>query len=271
MFDILFVYNEHLGETSHPRRRRRKTSEGSSSGRGAGQQQSATTDLMTTSATLSLSTKDAESSRTECTQEPPSTVEGLHTAIDDRTQEGSMCTTVLPTAPQVESGPSKSASTREQISTNEKSMEGEGIHSVMHSSAGQMQSTSAGDSQPSPLGMLLTRGNSVATPGTGKTVPRIKKKVAPKVVSSRPKRTPRSAAAGTGKQAPLIILLLLYMSSVMQLLILLPHDPSTYVGLSYDHPHPSGSQNFGCWGVNSKCTYFTSPRPISLTMYMYSM
>ena len=82
MFDILFVYNEHVGETSRPRRRRRKTSEGSSSGRG-GQHPSATTDLMTTSATLSLSTEDAESSRTECTQEPPSTVEGLHTAIDD--------------------------------------------------------------------------------------------------------------------------------------------------------------------------------------------
>ena len=204
MLDILFMYDEYVGETSHPRRRRRKTSEGSSSGKGTGQQQSATTDLMSTNATSSQSTKDADSSRTEHAQEPPSTVEELlHTANDDRTREDSMCTatSVPSSAPQAESGPSQGASTREQISTSDKSTtEGEGVDGVLRSSAGQMQSTSAGESQSSsPPAVLLTRGNSVATPGTGKTVPRIKKRVAPKVVSSRPKRTPRSAAAGTGK------------------------------------------------------------------------
>jgi hypothetical protein len=80
-------------------------------------------------------------------------------------------------------------------------MEEERVHTALHSSAGQMQSTSATDSQLSSPAMLLTRGNSVASPGTGKTVPRIKKKIAPKVVSTRPKRMPRSAAAGTGKLA----------------------------------------------------------------------
>jgi hypothetical protein len=79
-------------------------------------------------------------------------------------------------------------------------MEEERVHTALHSSAGQMQS-SATDSQLSSPAMLLTRGNSVASPGTGKTVPRIKKKIAPKVVSTRPKRTPRSAATGTGKLA----------------------------------------------------------------------
>ena len=202
------MHDEYVGETSRPRRRRRKTSEGSNSGKGTGQQQSATTDLMSTNATSSQSTKDADSSRTERTQDPPSSIEELHTPIDVRTQEDSMCTTtsVPSSESQVESAPSKGPSTREQISTSDKSTtEREGVDDVIRSSAGQMQSTSAGDSQlSSPPAVLLTRGNSVATPGTGKTVPRIKKRVAPKVVSSRPKRTPRSAAAGTGKLEPIL-------------------------------------------------------------------
>ena len=224
VFDILFMYDEYVGETSRPRRRRRKTSEGSSSGRGAGQQQSATTDLMSTNASSSQSTKDADSSRTECTQEPPNTIEELHAAIDNRTQEDSMCTTtsVPSSEPQVESVPSKGASTREQISISDKSTtEGEGVDGVLRSSAGQMQSTSAGDSQSSsPPAVLLTRGSSVATPGTGKTVPRIKKRVAPKVVSSRPKRTPRSAAAGTGKLESIF-----YMISVVHIVARQSNSP----------------------------------------------
>ena len=184
-----------VGETSHPRRRRRKTSEGSSAGGGGGEgrQQLATCtkDLTTTMTTSSQSaTKDADSSRTEGTQKASSTVEEVHSVADDSTQ-GS--TSVPPSVTQIESGPSEGASGKEQTATSEKSMEE--VQSV-RSSAGQLQSSA--DSQLSTLGMFLTRGNSVAT-GSGKTVPKIKKKVAPKVVPSRPRRTPRPSAAGTGK------------------------------------------------------------------------
>lgn len=135
---------------------------------------------MTTSS--QSATKDGDSSRTESTEKAPSTVEEAYSS-----------TSVPPSASQIKSGPSEGASVRKQISTSEKSME---EAQSVHSSAGQMQSSA--DSQLSTLGMFLTRGNSVAT-GSGKIVPKIKKKVAPKVVSSRPKRTPRPSAAGTGK------------------------------------------------------------------------
>ena len=197
LISFLFVH-VHVGEPSHPRRRRRKTSEGSSSGRGGReeQQQSATKESTTTMTTSSQSaTKDGDLSRTENTQKTPSTVEEVHTASDNSTQ-GS--TSVPLSVTQIESGPSEGASMRKQTSTSEKSMED--VQSV-HSSAGQMQSSA--DSQLSTLGMFLTRGNSVAA-GSGKTMPKIKKKVAPKVVSSRPKRTPHPSAAGTGKHASFI-------------------------------------------------------------------
>ena len=72
---------------------------------------------------------------------------------------------------------------------------------IRTSSAGQVQSTA--DSELHTLGSSLTRGNSAAAATSGKGTTRIKKKVAPKVVSSRPKpkRTP-STNVIDGNTAP---------------------------------------------------------------------
>lgn len=121
-----------------------------------------------------------------------------------------------PSVTQIESGGlSEGASAREQTSTSEKPMEKEALGVLQHSSAGQMQSSA--DSQPSTtVGVVLnvSRGNSVAA-GSGKTVPKFKKKIAPKVMSSRPRRTPHSSAPGTGKQACIKISLLNFCTMFM--------------------------------------------------------
>ena len=190
-----------VGETSHPRRRRRKTSEGSSTERGAqrggegGQHQSAVKESTTTKTTSSQSTKESVSTRTESTQKASSTAEALHAATDNHTQA---CTS---SAAQVEAGSSEGPVTRGQTSTSEKATE---EVQTVHSSAGQVESSADSELHMSTLAMLLTRGNAVAA-ASGRTVPKIKKKVAPKVVSSRPKRAPRPSAGRTGKTYDMLL------------------------------------------------------------------
>ena len=188
-----------VGETSHPKRRRRKTSEGSSTGRGEQLQSALKESTATTKTTSAQPTKDNDlSSKTESTHNVPNTVEEANTAACiDNIAQGSI--SVPPSVTQIESGGlSEGASAREQTSTSEKPVEKEAHGVLQHSSAGQMQSSA--DSQLSTMvGVVLnvSRGNSVAA-GSGKTVPKFKKKIAPKVISSRPRRTPHSSAPGTG-------------------------------------------------------------------------
>ena len=199
-----------VGETSHPKRRRRKTSEGSSTGRGEQLQSAMKESTATTKTTSAQPTKDNDlSSKTESTRNVPNTVEEVNTATCiDSSAQGSM--SVPSSVTQTESG-----GLSEGASASEKPVEKEAHGVLQHSSAGQMQSSA--DSQPSTtVGVVLnvSRGNSVAA-GSGKTVPKFKKKIAPKVISSRPRRTPHSSAPGTGKQAFIKISLLNFCTMFM--------------------------------------------------------
>ena len=89
---------------------------------------------------------------------------------------------------QTESESTEDVPRRRVNSASDKPME-----RIQTSSAGQMQSTAT--TELCTLGSSLTRGNSAAVAGTGKASPRVKKKVAPKVILSRPKRATSSSSA----------------------------------------------------------------------------
>ena len=195
----LYMYLYIVGETSHPKRRRRKTSEGSSTGRGEQLQLAMKESTATTKTTSAQLTKDNDlSSKTESTRNVPNTVEEVNRATSiDSSAQGSI--SVPPSVTQTESGGlPEGASAREQTSTSEKPVEKEAHSVLQHSSGGQMQ-LSADSQLSTTVGVILnvSRGNSVAA-GSGKMVPKFKKKIAPKVISSRPRRTPHSSAPGTG-------------------------------------------------------------------------
>ena len=147
-------------------------------------------DSTTARTTSSQSTEESDLTRTEFTHKTSSTVEDLNTAPTDSNTQASTSS-----APQIEAGSSEGATTRGQTATSEKAI---GVVQSVHSSAGQVESSADSELHTSTPAMLLTRGNVVAA-ASGRTVPKIKKKVAPKVVSSRPKRTTHPSAQGTGK------------------------------------------------------------------------
>ena len=177
------VQHVHVGE-SNVRRRQRRTSERSGSGRS---HQS----VVSAGNSSSQLIRESDLKRAETTTS--TSTSGSASVDEPHTVAAQEDTLTLPPKPSVSLA---SLGDEKQLTCTSTEKD---VREVETSSAGHVQSTA--DAELQSLGSSLTRGNSAATctsGGGGRTAPRIKKKVAPKVVSSRPKRATPSVVVTDG-------------------------------------------------------------------------